>query len=194
MSEQRIRADYQGFAFPKFVRMRGKKKAKRPEAVAQGQVNALGDVLGIPYLRLPESLFVSIFASPSVPIHVKRHLKDAIAGWADNIFFLPVSDRFALACFIECKNDVGKLHGMQKTRSRELPYNIIREQADAQELLMDFKSRAETMRRIFKDPILLRRVMDEIEKQDGCAAKPFPGRNGATNQTAQAEGNGEQAK
>ena len=142
------RTDQKGVAFPKMKKVRKtKKKASTPESTIQAIADLLLRSEGIPYMRFPDSFFRSIFANPHINVWTKKHLKDALAGYADNILFLPVSDKFCLACMMENKTETGKLTGMQKMRSKELPYNITRNEADIRALISEFQRVADLIKK-----------------------------------------------
>jgi hypothetical protein len=142
------RADQKGMAIPKMKRVRIQKSraAQTPESIIQNFVNTTLEAMGIPYIRLGESLLLNIFKNPAIPVHVKRHIKNSIGGWPDNTLFIPVTKRFALACLVECKSDVGDLHGKQKERAAELPFNIVRTTAQLDELLNEFRQTADYLK------------------------------------------------
>jgi hypothetical protein len=142
------RADQKGVAIPKLKKVRSRKSraAACPESIIQNWANATLEAMGIPFLRLGESLLLNIFRNPSIPIHIKRHIKEAIAGWPDNILFLPITNHFSLCCMAEFKSDVGELHGKQKERAKELPFNVIRTTGELDELLKAFKDMAEYLK------------------------------------------------
>jgi len=148
MIKRKPRSDQKDFAYPKMVRksVRKSRKAKTPEDIIQGVVDTLLDLYHVPYLRLPANLFRGLFGNPQIPIWTKKHLKLAIAGWPDNMAFLPLDDKYCLCCMIENKSDIGKLHGMQKIRSKELPFNICRTQEDALKLIDEFKEMADKIK------------------------------------------------
>ena len=134
------RHSYKGFALPK---PEHKKKSvvadPHPESIVQAAVDARLSFAHMPYLRLTETLLKHIFTNPTIPVHIKKILADELGGWPDNMAFIPVSDRYCLACLIENKSDKGKLHGRQKIKAAELPYNIIRSDKEAEALIADFE-------------------------------------------------------
>lgn len=148
MEKRTPRSDQNKLKFPKVKRTKigKKKKSGTPEKIIQGQVNGYLEAVGINFLRFPDTLFRAIFANPRIPPHIKRLIKTEIAGWPDNMLYIPVSDKFCLACAVECKSDVGKLRGMQKTRSKEIPFNIIRDFDNFKVLVSEFERAAEKIK------------------------------------------------
>ena len=107
-----------------------KARAECPESELQDYADALLEAKGIPFLRLPAGMFKVIFANPAIPIHHKAMLKDALAGWPDNLTILPISPRFNVCLCLELKTTTGKLHGMQKTRAKEMAWWVARDREE----------------------------------------------------------------
>lgn len=143
-----IRADWKGFAFPKMKRVKSNpsKKAETPEATIQATVDVLLQNAGIPFFRLPDNMFRAIHADRSISNRMKAWILHELSGWADNIAFFPIDDKFCLCCHIENKSDKGKLRGKQKVRSKEIPYNIVRTEQDIRTLIKQFIAKAEWLK------------------------------------------------
>jgi len=136
------RHDYSGFAFPKAQRKKSVERAAAPEKSIQAGLDARLRFAGIKYLRLSETLLRTIFANPMIPVHIKKIVSDELAGWPDNICYIPISDKYCLCAMIECKTTIGKLNGAQKRRSAGLPYVVVRSDNEAAAALAGFEKMA----------------------------------------------------
>ncbi len=72
-----------GALIPKPKKARKSPIGKTPEAVLQGQAEAYLDILGLFYIRLPDSLMRVVFSSPSIPIWTKAEVSDCLKGLPD---------------------------------------------------------------------------------------------------------------
>lgn len=142
-----IRSDYKGFAYPKYEKGTHKKskRAATPESILQEQVNNYLEIKGLKYLRLPDALFRALFPNPNIQPWVKHQIKLAIAGWPDNIVMVPLYNMYCLTLLLECKTDIGQLTGLQKERSKELPFKVVRTFDEAKKEIDTFVKCAEIM-------------------------------------------------
>jgi hypothetical protein len=131
----------------KRVKSNPSKKATTPEATIQAIVDLLLQTEGIPFLRLPDNLFRAIHADKNISGRMKAWILHELSGWADNIAFIPIDDKFCLCCHIENKSDKGKLRGKQKVRSKEIPYNIVRTETDIRELIKLFTDKVKELQK-----------------------------------------------
>ncbi len=72
-----------GALIPKPKKARKSPIGKTPEAVLQGQAEAYLDLLGVFYIRLPDSLMRVVFSSLSIPIWTKAEVSDCLKGLPD---------------------------------------------------------------------------------------------------------------
>jgi hypothetical protein len=125
-----IRPDYKrecpDMRFPKMSRAKHHKAKAAPESVLQDFTNKYLQLKGLTYLRLPESLFAAIFRNPNIDVWIKRHIKEAIAGWPDNLVLLPIGNGLNLALALELKSETGKLHGEQKVLDKQIELLVAR--------------------------------------------------------------------
>lgn len=133
MRKRVVRADQKDVPFPKMksIPVRKSKKAKVPESHIQACVDRILEQEGISYMRLPSNMFRAIHANPAISGRLKGWILHDLSGWADNIAFKSLCEydgvKFCIACFIENKTEIGKLHGKQKIKDAELGYNICRD-------------------------------------------------------------------
>jgi len=131
-----------GLRFPKPTRRKKatKRTADTPESILQGFAEGLLKAMSIPYLRLSDSLMRTLFASPQIPIWIKRNLSKELKGWADIIAFRQVSDKYCLTLFLELKTDIGKLRPSQKKRNAELGYvyQVARSEQEIEQVIKVF--------------------------------------------------------
>ena len=145
-----VRPDYKrncpDMAFPKMARAKHVKVKAAPEAELQEFTNAYLKTCGITFLRLPESLFASIFRNPAIPVWIKRHIKECIAGWPDCLCLLPIGNGLNLALALELKSATGELHGEQKTMDAQIELVIARTQEQVIENIKGFNAWADKLR------------------------------------------------
>lgn len=144
-----IKPGWEGFRFPKKKRIRvDPKQPETPEKTIQAMTDIILQTSGISYLRLPDHMFKSIYFNRAISPRLKAWILHELSGWADNIAFIPLNDKFCLACMIENKTASGRLHGKQKQRARELPYNIVRSDKEAKQIVRGFKAFAERVKQL----------------------------------------------
>lgn len=97
------------------------------------------DLLGITYIRLPDSLYRSIFANKRISAHIKKEIARSIKGLPDIIILLPDEDEiYCKACCIELKTKSGKLTQGQKNFAKRLPVIVVRSFEQFQQVVNDF--------------------------------------------------------
>lgn len=129
----------QGLAFPRTVKKRRAKRPKGEEAILQRQVDQYLDLKGIHFHRLPDSLMRWVFANPSIPIWIKKEVSDHVKGWADNVLFKPVSDKYCLVLNLELKSKAGKQSHAQKLEAMAVPVTVCNNFEDAQKEIEEFE-------------------------------------------------------
>jgi len=143
MAKYRIRADQIGVAFPKKKRIKKHKRASNPESELQHVVNIKLEGMGLPYLRIPDSLLRVMFSDRfHIPNHIRAEVSESIGGLPDNMVIQGFEHNdfyFWLVCPIELKTEIGKLTPRQKERMRETPFNIIKTQKDFDKLITIFQ-------------------------------------------------------
>ena len=111
MKTKRVpRADQAGVPFPKIKRVKvpTNKKADMPEKTVQAMVDRMLRANHVPFLRLPDNLFKSIYFA-RINTGLKRWILHDLSGWPDNLTFLPIGTyknvKFCLTAFIENKTN-----------------------------------------------------------------------------------------
>ena len=122
------------------------------EADVQAAVNALLDVLGVDYLRIPDAVYRA-FKTGVMPCGGQRGAVLAeLRGWADNVLFKPLYERagikYCLAAFVENKSATGQLHGEQKVMARRLGYNVCRDVAELRLVIDGLRMEAEIIQHL----------------------------------------------
>ena len=128
--KREIRSDYArecpDMAYPKMRRVKDKHAKSAPESDLQEFTNNYLKAKGLPYLRLSEKLLVNIFRNPSIPVHVKRHIKEEVAGWPDNLVLVPLGNGLNLAMAQELKTEAGTLTQAQRIMDHEIEMVVAR--------------------------------------------------------------------
>lgn len=75
-------------------------------------------------------------------------MSEHFTGLPDMDLKTPLDDRFYLGLNIDFKVGRDKLHGKQKTRSKELPWTIIRTYPEAEALRKDFEKTAAKLKEV----------------------------------------------
>ncbi len=104
-----------GALIPKPKKARKSPIGKTPEAVLQGQAEAYLDLLGVFYIRIPDSLLRTIFATPGIPIYVKCEVADCLKGVPDLTI---IKDGRVLP--VELKREGGKMSTAQREVQRAI--------------------------------------------------------------------------
>jgi hypothetical protein len=132
--EREVRPDYvrecPDMAFPKMRRAKNRKTKCAPESALQGFTNAYLKAKGLTYLRLSEALLANIFRNPQIPVYIKRHIKESVAGWPDNLVLIPLGNGLNLAMALELKREDGKLNAAQRMMDKEIELVVSRTQDD----------------------------------------------------------------
>jgi hypothetical protein len=136
------------FAFPKQHRTKDRhnRKASAPEAPLQSFTNSFLEAKGVPYIRIPEEVYYSIFANPSIPVHVKKWVSENIKGLPDNVCILPITPKFNLCWAVELKSDIGKQTARQRDWARQISVVVARTQAEIVAGLARFMTVAERLK------------------------------------------------
>lgn len=122
---------------PKEVRKKLKKKSTIPEAVIQRQVDEYLALLGVRPIRIPDSLYRSIYAQKSVPIHVKANIAKHIAGLPD-LLIPRLTDKGLMILPLELKTESGKLGPKQVKWQQTLGTKVAHSFDEAKELIDEF--------------------------------------------------------
>ena len=134
------------------ARARNTKPKGALEAPLQEFTDELLKQQGLTFIRLPSSLFVSIFANPNIPVHVKAHIKEAIAGLPDNTVLIPIGNGLNLALALELKREIGGgLHGMQKDIDNQIELVVARSQDQVVAAVRAFMAWAQKFITIMKE-------------------------------------------
>lgn len=104
-----------GALVPRPRKTRKVPRGKTPEAVIQSQAEAYLDALGLFYIRLPDSLMRTVFATPGIPIAVKCEVADCLKGLPDLTIM-----RAGKYLAIELKREGGKMSTAQREVQREV--------------------------------------------------------------------------
>ena len=127
-------------AFPKpgpRKKKSGYKKAKTPEKVIQSQVERYLELLGVVAVRIPDSLYRSIYANQSVPIHIKSVIAQSIAGLPD-LMIPKITESGTMILPLELKTESGKLGPKQIKWQRHLGTVVAHSFEQAKTLIDEF--------------------------------------------------------
>ena len=127
---------------PKSVKkkLKGSKKAKTPEKEIQRAVENYLTVLGITPIRIPDSLYRSIYANRSISLHIKADIARSISGLPD-LMIPKLTDKGLMILPLELKTSVGKLGPKQIKWQRHLGTVVARSFEDAKILIDNFLER-----------------------------------------------------
>jgi hypothetical protein len=139
-----IRADQEGFAFPKMKRVRIRPgSAEVPEKTIQAITDTFLQLNHMPFFRLPDNMFKAILANPIISRRLKGWILHELGGWPDNITVHSLCEfngiKFCLAALVENKTEKGRLHGKQKICDKELGFNVCRGEDDIKLIIAEFK-------------------------------------------------------
>ncbi|MEE9374502.1 MAG: hypothetical protein V3V00_15710 [Saprospiraceae bacterium] len=109
----------------------------------------------VTYLRFPDwfwSLMVKKFRNDET---IFPSLSEAFAGWADNICFYPITEKYHLCVFIENKSKTGKWSGnKQRNMSDELNYQVPRSAEKGIKIVDDFVKDAKSIGLIIENHLV----------------------------------------
>jgi len=141
--------DYSKLSFSKQgKKKRVRKKAEVPEAVLQYYANNKLDKNNITYFRIPDKFNASFYNDPSIAPHKKKMLKELLAGMADNVCFIPITDKFCLCSFMELKTAIGKTSSRQRQWMQKVPYNIPRTRDEIDAHIKEFLFMADFLKQL----------------------------------------------
>ena len=131
--------------FPKSNPMRDKRKrnqkaaisASDPEAVIQGLAESLCNRLGITYFRLPNLLYMAVYASNRVPIQRKKQISDYIKGFPDLVLFNPVKMQYLA---IEIKTEVGVVSRQQNEWKEKINSLVTVGWEETEKAILEFRA------------------------------------------------------
>ena len=132
-----LKSDCFPYLKPKSKKKNTTKKALISESTIQKQVERYLDYNGLKYIRLPDSLFRSIYSKQSIPLHVKAEIAKSIAGLPDLMIPKTVNNQTILLS-IELKTSVGKMSQKQKLWQKSLGTKIARSFDEAEKLINKF--------------------------------------------------------
>jgi len=119
-------------------------KGAKTEAPVQSATNGILENMQIPFFRVPDRLW--FWLKTKCPAWLLKDCSKHLAGWPDNMAFIPITNKYLLACPIECKSRTGKMQGKQKKLGTKLNYQIPRSSDDALEIITAFIKDAEIIR------------------------------------------------
>jgi len=118
------------------------------EAPLQKQLDDMIDALHLVCFRISDAAWRLIVT------HWKPYQADQarkyLAGHADSNVLIPITNRYSLCCHVECKSDIGRLHGVQKGLAEKLPFQITRTPKKSQEIIYRFMDDAEKIKKILE--------------------------------------------
>ena len=124
-----------------FKKPRKKKTGSKTEEPVQAALDTYLELRGIDFFRILDLLFkvlVTFFKTKRLNGGVFKIIISYLKGWPDNMVYIPLTDKYLLACPIECKSATGKTHGQQKVMARRLNYQIPRSPEETIEIVDQF--------------------------------------------------------
>ena len=137
---------------PKSKQLAYKKKRKdipkgcETEAPVQSFCDEYLEMKGIKFLRIPDRLWFWI--RTKCPVWLAKECSKFMAGWCDNMAFIPLTDKYLLACPIENKSRTGKSRGKQKKYSKILNYQYATSPEDIIKIVERFIKDVEKIKKI----------------------------------------------
>ena len=120
---------------PRVEKVKKTKKRGEAEKVLQSKCEKYLDLKGIRYIRLPDSLYGMIFNPYNkVPPQVRREISDCIKGVPD-LIILDKQGNYNKCLLIELKTETGKLSQGQKSFSKGLNVEVVRDLTTFKELV-----------------------------------------------------------
>ena len=129
------------------------KEGSKTEAPVQAALELYLELKGLPHFRIPDSIWRWIHNGKSnVPDYMKKLFSKSLAGWPDDMVFIPVTDKYLLACPLEAKSRTGRFSSSkQKSMAKDLNYQIPRSPEDVINMIEDFISFATQLREELKE-------------------------------------------
>jgi hypothetical protein len=128
------------------------KEGSATEAPVQAALDLYAELKELRSFRIPDNIWTWIHNPKSkVPVYVKKMFSEALAGWPDKIVFIPLTDKYLLACPIEAKSRTGTWSSKkQKLMGEEMNYQIPRSADQAIAVLNNFIKDAEKIKKIIE--------------------------------------------
>lgn len=114
------------------------KKEYNKEIDLQRQCEQYLQLVKVPFIRIPDQVYKSIFGNTHTPPYLKRLVSQFLKGLPDLIVMKKQDDKHCLAICIELKTSKGKLSQGQKNFAKELPLIVIRNFDDFVKLIEEF--------------------------------------------------------
>ncbi len=121
IDNKQLKQGFEFAKFPKFIAKKRRIKSTNPEAILQQQCEKYLDLLHIPYLHIPNSLWVCV--NNSNYRGMANECSDYLKGWQDLILFDKESGKFLA---IELKTEIGTQSKKQKEMQLKLNGLLIR--------------------------------------------------------------------
>ena len=115
-------------------------EGSKTESPVQEALDMYIELKALPHLRIPDSIWRWIHSSKSnVPDYMKKIFSNSLAGWPDDMVFLPLTDKYLLACPLEAKSRTGRFSSSkQRKMAKELNYQIPRSPVDVVNMINEF--------------------------------------------------------
>ena len=137
-----------------FKKPKPKPEGSETESPVQEFLNKYLALKGLKNFRIPDLLFASMkwaLIKKVIYPHVYSGIMKRLIGWPDNMVYAQLTDKYLIACPIECKSSTGKTHGKQKVMSKLLNYQIPRSPNEVVKIVEEFIKDAEKIRTILKE-------------------------------------------
>jgi len=116
------------------------KEGSDTESPVQEALDMYIELKALPHIRIPDSIWRWIHSKKAnVPTYMKKIFSDSLAGWPDDMIFLPLTDKYLIACPIEAKSRTGRFSSSkQKKMAKELNYQIPRSPVASINIINEF--------------------------------------------------------
>lgn len=117
-------------------------RAVLSEDSLQKFANEYLDLRKVDYFRIEDGFFRWVKMKASM--HIQKWFFGMFGGRPDNTCIIPIG-KYSLALNLELKSKTGRLHGKQKTNSRNQPWHVCRSPEAVQEVVEQFIRDAELL-------------------------------------------------
>jgi hypothetical protein len=116
------------------------KEGSDTESPVQEALDMYIELKALPHIRIPDSIWRWIHSKKAnVPDYMKKIFSDSLAGWPDDMVFLPLTDKYLIACPLEAKSRTGRFSSSKQRRmAKELNYQIPRSPVDVVNMINEF--------------------------------------------------------